>query len=160
LYLIQGPAFNACTEKRARLLLERGRAEVVKVQLFTIRLKDRLVADSELQPLELKFDPGSSVTGAALVGTIVRGSRLDQANPYDYQPRPKKLSTDQGHGSPTSPEAISCVPRQPPWFQTVDLVKAVVPTGKYAGTHVGRVAVRSSGSFDIQTKDGKKRVFT
>jgi hypothetical protein len=33
--------------------------------------------------------------------------------------------------------------------------KAVVPTGKYAGTHVGRVAVRSSGSFDIQTRDGK-----
>jgi hypothetical protein len=43
-------------------------------------------------------------------------------------------------------------------FQTGDLVKAVVPTGNYAGTHVGRVAVRSCGSFDIQTKDGKKTV--
>jgi hypothetical protein len=43
-------------------------------------------------------------------------------------------------------------------FQTGDLVKAEVPKGKYAGTHVGRVVVRSSGSFDIQTKDGKKRV--
>jgi len=39
-------------------------------------------------------------------------------------------------------------------FQTGDLVKAIVPTGKYAGVHVGRVAVRSSGSFDISTTAG------
>ena len=37
-------------------------------------------------------------------------------------------------------------------FQTGDLVRAVVPTGKHQGTHVGRVAVRSSGSFNIKTK--------
>ena len=35
-------------------------------------------------------------------------------------------------------------------FQTGDLVKASVPKGKKAGTHVGRVAVRASGSFNIQ----------
>jgi len=40
-------------------------------------------------------------------------------------------------------------------FQTGDLVRAVVPTGKYAGTLVGRVAVRSSGSFNISTNSGK-----
>lgn len=34
-------------------------------------------------------------------------------------------------------------------FATGDLVRAAVPTGKYAGVHVGRVAVRSSGSFHI-----------
>jgi len=34
-------------------------------------------------------------------------------------------------------------------FQTGDLVRAVVPKGKYAGVYVGRVAVRSSGSFNI-----------
>jgi len=38
-------------------------------------------------------------------------------------------------------------------FQTGDIVKAVVPTGKKEGTHIGRVAVRSSGSFNIKTKD-------
>ena len=37
-------------------------------------------------------------------------------------------------------------------FATGDHVRAVVPTGKHAGTHVGRVAVRSSGKFNIKTK--------
>ncbi|NVZ08944.1 HNH endonuclease [Allochromatium humboldtianum] len=54
-----------CTEKRARLLLERGRAVVVRLAPFTIRLKDRL--GGALQPLRLKLDPGSRVTGLALV---------------------------------------------------------------------------------------------
>lgn len=39
-------------------------------------------------------------------------------------------------------------------FQTGDRVKAVVPKGKKAGVHVGRVAVRKSGSFNIQTLAG------
>jgi 5-methylcytosine-specific restriction endonuclease McrA len=37
-------------------------------------------------------------------------------------------------------------------FRTGDLVKAAVPSGKKAGTYIGRVAVRSSGSFNIQTR--------
>lgn len=36
-------------------------------------------------------------------------------------------------------------------FATGDLVRAEVPTGKKAGIHIGRVAVRASGSFNIQT---------
>jgi hypothetical protein len=36
-------------------------------------------------------------------------------------------------------------------FQTGDLVRAEVPHGKKAGVHYGRVAVRASGSFNIQT---------
>ncbi|MHB1846901.1 MAG: RNA-guided endonuclease IscB [Deltaproteobacteria bacterium] len=39
-------------------------------------------------------------------------------------------------------------------FATGDLVCAVVPKGNHAGTHVGRVAVRSSGSFNITTSSG------
>jgi 5-methylcytosine-specific restriction endonuclease McrA len=39
-------------------------------------------------------------------------------------------------------------------FRTGDLVKARVRTGKKAGTHFGRVAVRTSGSFNIQTALG------
>jgi 5-methylcytosine-specific restriction endonuclease McrA len=39
-------------------------------------------------------------------------------------------------------------------FQTGDLVKAVVTIGKKIGKHVGRIAVRSSGSFNISTKLG------
>jgi len=40
-------------------------------------------------------------------------------------------------------------------FRTGDLVKAVIPTGKKAGTYVGRLTVRSSGSFNIKPK-GKR----
>ena len=54
-----------CSEKRARLLLTRGRAVVVRMYPFTIRLKDRIGA--ELQPLRLGIDPGSKITGLALV---------------------------------------------------------------------------------------------
>jgi hypothetical protein len=36
-------------------------------------------------------------------------------------------------------------------FQTGDLVRADVPRGKKTGVHRGRVAVRATGSFNIQT---------
>jgi len=39
-------------------------------------------------------------------------------------------------------------------FQTGDIVKAVVTNGKKVGTYVGRVAVRSTGSFNISTAHG------
>lgn len=39
-------------------------------------------------------------------------------------------------------------------FQTGDIVKAIVLSGKKIGTYVGRVAVRSSGSFNISDKTG------
>ncbi|MFZ1235224.1 MAG: RNA-guided endonuclease IscB [Thiofilum sp.] len=39
-------------------------------------------------------------------------------------------------------------------FQTGDLVKAIVKEGKKKGTHVGRVAVRKVGSFDIGKVQG------
>jgi 5-methylcytosine-specific restriction endonuclease McrA len=39
-------------------------------------------------------------------------------------------------------------------FQTGDIVKAIVTTGKKVGNYVGKVAIRSSGSFNISTKDG------
>jgi hypothetical protein len=39
-------------------------------------------------------------------------------------------------------------------FQTGDICKAVVTGGKKTGTYVGRVAVRSSGSFNITTATG------
>ncbi|MFN2381334.1 MAG: RNA-guided endonuclease IscB [Guyparkeria sp.] len=54
-----------CSEKRARLLLDRDRAVVVRVHPFTIRLKDRVGGD--MQPMRLKIDPGSRATGMALV---------------------------------------------------------------------------------------------
>jgi 5-methylcytosine-specific restriction endonuclease McrA len=43
-------------------------------------------------------------------------------------------------------------------FQTGDIVRAIVPMGKYTGTHFGRVACRAIGSFDITTQSGKVNV--
>jgi hypothetical protein len=40
-------------------------------------------------------------------------------------------------------------------FRTGDIVKAVVPKGKRQGMYVGRVAIRSNGSFNVATKTGK-----
>ena len=56
-----------CSPKRARKLLEAGRARVHRPHPFTIRLVDRRLEDSTLQPLALKLDPGSKATGLALV---------------------------------------------------------------------------------------------
>jgi 5-methylcytosine-specific restriction endonuclease McrA len=39
-------------------------------------------------------------------------------------------------------------------FATGDLVKAQVPSGRKAGRYTGRVAIRASGSFNIQTRNG------
>ncbi|WP_276959237.1 RNA-guided endonuclease IscB [Allomeiothermus silvanus] len=68
-----------CSEKRARRLLQRGRAVVHRFQPFTIRLKDRTREDSQLQPVGLKLDPGSKVTGVALVRREVRAE-----GPWDH----------------------------------------------------------------------------
>jgi len=54
-----------CHPARARELLKEGHAVVHRVMPFTIRLKDRVGGD--VQPVRLKLDPGSKVTGVALV---------------------------------------------------------------------------------------------
>jgi 5-methylcytosine-specific restriction endonuclease McrA len=61
-----GKPLMPCSEKRARLLLERGRARVHRLYPFAIRLVDRQQAASALQPMRLSMDPGSKVTGLAL----------------------------------------------------------------------------------------------
>jgi len=53
------------SEKRARLLLQRRRAVVVKMYPFTIRLKDRV--DGKSQSIRIKLDPGSQSTGVSVV---------------------------------------------------------------------------------------------
>ena len=63
----RGTPLMPCSEKRARVLLARGRARVHRLVPFTIRIVDRLLADSAWQPLCVKIDPGSKTTGIALV---------------------------------------------------------------------------------------------
>ena len=67
-----------------------------------------------------------------------------------------------GRGSRFRGRTNSCgiitknLPRQKEFFgfQTGDLVKANVTKGKKKGNYIGRVAVRSSGYFNITTKNG------
>jgi len=63
-----------CHPARARELLNKGHAAVYKRYPFTIILKDRVGGD--VQPVELKFDPGSKTTGIALVGHFERGLEI------------------------------------------------------------------------------------
>ena len=56
-----------CHPARARRLLGKGRARIHKLYPFTIRLVDRELKDSTVQPVVLKLDPGSKETGMALV---------------------------------------------------------------------------------------------
>lgn len=52
---------------KARKMLKVGRAVVARRQPFTIRLKDRRAIDSQFQPVRLKYDPGSKITGIAII---------------------------------------------------------------------------------------------
>src|SRR5258708_36529316 len=52
-----------CHPARARKLLSSGKAAVYRRYPFTIILKHR--SDGEVQPVELKVDPGSKTTGIA-----------------------------------------------------------------------------------------------
>jgi hypothetical protein len=38
-------------------------------------------------------------------------------------------------------------------FRTGDIIKAVVPSGKPQGTHVGKVAIKARGQFTITTRE-------
>ena len=67
-----------CSEKRARLLMERGRAVVHRMEPFTIRLKDRIGGETE--PLRLKLDPGSKTTGMAVMSESGRVVFLGELN--------------------------------------------------------------------------------
>lgn len=55
------------------------------------------------------------------------------------------------YGFPRTTAKISSVVHG---FKTGDMVLAIVPTGKKKGVYVGRVAVRISGSFNVQTSSG------
>lgn len=76
-------------------------------------------------------------TATLAIKSTGRGSYArTQSDKYGF-PRLRLSRTKQHHG-----------------FATGDHVRAVVPAGKKAGTHVGRVAVRATGSFNITTRQG------
>jgi len=62
-----------CSPARARMLLRGGKAAVLRRFPFTIILRDRI--EGSTQPVELKVDPGSRVTGIALVAEFKKRGR-------------------------------------------------------------------------------------
>jgi 5-methylcytosine-specific restriction endonuclease McrA len=81
-----------CTEKRARLLLERGRARVHKLMPFTIRLVDLDAEDCECQSLRVKLDPGSKTTGMALVRETAEKNGVAVINLFELMHRGQQIS--------------------------------------------------------------------
>ncbi|MFI1731452.1 RNA-guided endonuclease IscB [Streptomyces acidicola] len=62
----EGEPLMPCHPARARELLRKRRAVVIRQVPFTIRLKDRALAESEVDGVQLRIDPGSKGTGLVL----------------------------------------------------------------------------------------------
>ncbi|NEO79109.1 RRXRR domain-containing protein [Moorena sp. SIO4G3] len=56
---------NPISAKKARRLLDKGKAAVFRIYPFTIILKTA-VNNPTISPCQIKIDPGSKVTGFAL----------------------------------------------------------------------------------------------
>ncbi|NET63185.1 MAG: hypothetical protein F6K63_01725 [Moorea sp. SIO1G6] len=56
---------NPISPKKARRLLDKGKAAVFRISPFTIILKTA-VNNSTISPCQIKIDPGSKVTGFGL----------------------------------------------------------------------------------------------
>ena len=81
-----------CSPARARRLLNSKKAAVFRRYPFTIILKER--AGGELQPVELKLDPGSKTTGIALVSEGETGKKLCFAANLQHRGQLVKESLD------------------------------------------------------------------
>ncbi|KMW70123.1 RRXRR domain-containing protein, partial [Limnoraphis robusta] len=69
--------YNPIHPAQARLLLSQKKAAILRRYPFTIILKEK-VENVEIKPLTLKTDPGSKVTGLALVSeeNVIWGAEL------------------------------------------------------------------------------------
>ena len=94
---------------------------------------------------------------ALCVGTVPEAGYKDLTNGYYFHAKAI------GRGSRFRGKVNQCGiitvklkrgPKRRFGFQNGDIVRAVVPKGKYQGQHVGRVMTRTSGSFDIRKTDG------
>jgi hypothetical protein len=75
-----------CHPARARKLLKKGKAAFLRRYPFTIIMTHRVGGD--LQPVEIKFDPGSRTTGIALA----LGFRAWQRSYLGWQLKPSRAS--------------------------------------------------------------------
>jgi hypothetical protein len=106
---------------------------------FTLILK-RSVQEPAVQALRIKLDPGSRTTGIAIMSD--RTGEVIFAAEIVHRSQQIKKALDSGRKN-------ILVIRPAIW------VRAMVPSGKYQGVHVGRVLARATGKFDIATGSGK-----
>lgn len=82
-----------CHPARARMMLGSGKAAVYRRYPFTIILKER--AGGELQPVELKVDPGSKTSGIALVQEGKNGKAVIWAGEINHRGQAIRASLEQ-----------------------------------------------------------------
>jgi 5-methylcytosine-specific restriction endonuclease McrA len=80
-----GTPLMPCHPARARALLRGGKATVKRRQPFVIQLTER--DSGGVQPVTLKVDPGSKITGIALVADFQQGPTVIQAAEIEHRSR-------------------------------------------------------------------------
>lgn len=85
-----------CHPARARELLSLGKAKVIRRFPFTIILIDR--QGGEVQPTQVKVDPGSKTSGVALVADGKRGKKVLFAFNLEHRGQAIRESLDQRRG--------------------------------------------------------------
>jgi hypothetical protein len=164
-----------CSEKRARLLLNRKRARVHSIR-SKASLRGAAAVNStrsalwdRLTNLSLPCEEGTggqTKYNRERLG-VPKMHALDAActgafsHLQNWQiPIQSIISTGRGSYQRTRldrfgfPRGFLLRKKQVHGFQTGDMVIASVPSGKKQGHHRGRVAIRASGSFNIQTTEG------
>ncbi len=144
---------------RARLLLKKGKAAVFRRAPLAIILKR--VVEEQVPDLRLKLDPGSRKTGVAIWIDAACVGKSTPAQVFVDGVIPLEIKAT-GHNTRQMcrmdkygfPRTSAKGPRTIKGFRTGDMVKAIVRSGKKIGCYVGRVAVRSSGSFNVKTAAG------
>ncbi len=86
---------DPCPTGTAWKLLKRGRAAVFKRFPFTIILKDRTVEESVVHEHQVKIDPGSKVTGMAVVADFPRGKEVVFAAEIEHRGWQVKANLDK-----------------------------------------------------------------
>ena len=81
-----------CSTFRARQLLTQKKAAVFKLYPFTIILKER--EGGEVQDIEVKLDPGSKITGIALVGDFQKSKEVIWAANLEHRGHAIKSSLE------------------------------------------------------------------
>lgn len=113
-----------CHPARARQLLDRKRAKVFRLHPFTIILQDR--AGGAVQPVEIKLDPGSKITGIAITVLGDNGRTLVWSCHLSHRGCTIKDSLQKRRGIRRSRRHRHCRYRQPRFDNVFTWVKRLL----------------------------------